>query len=197
MRNKVAEAAKLPPEVVLWFVEAREVDPPADVTPAHWRLLTTHGVTTLAEATRITYVYRQRWTIEQLFRVMKTKGFDIEAVRIADEKPFENLVAATLIAAVSVPQMVRERDGAAKRPMEDVLDSDDKAAVEAICETLEGKTERQKNPHPKGSLAYTAWVRGRLGGWNIYYGQPGPVVILSGFLRLKTMLRGWRACGNV
>ena len=165
MRNKVAEAAKLPPEVVLWFVEAREVDPPADVTPAHWRLLTTHGVTTLAEATRITYFYRQRWTIEQLFRVMKTKGFDIEAVRIADEKPFENLVAATLIAAVSVPQMVRERDGAAKRPMEDVLDSDDKAAVEAICETLEGKTERQKNPHPKGFpglYRMGPWTPGRM-----------------------------------
>jgi hypothetical protein len=30
---------------------------------------------------------------------MKTKGFDIEAVRMADETPFENLTAATLIAA--------------------------------------------------------------------------------------------------
>ena len=30
---------------------------------------------------QITGFYRQRWTIEQVFRVMKTKGFDIEAVR--------------------------------------------------------------------------------------------------------------------
>jgi hypothetical protein len=49
--------------------------------------------------------------------------------------------------------------------MEDVLDSDDKAAVEAICETLEGKTERQKNPHPKGFpglYRMGPWTPGRM-----------------------------------
>jgi hypothetical protein len=110
-RNLPAEAAKLPPELVLSFVEAREIDPSEGATPAHWRLLTTHAVATLAAAKQITGFYRERWTIEQLFRVMKTKGFDIEAVRIAEDAPFENLVAATLIAAVQVLQMVRERDG--------------------------------------------------------------------------------------
>jgi hypothetical protein len=192
MRNRAAETAKLPPEVVLWFVEACEVDPPAGATPAHWRLLTTHPVTTLAEAKQITGFYRQRWTIEQVFRVMKTKGFDVEAVRIADEKPFENLATAILIAAVQVLQMVRERDGIAKRPLEDVFDRSDQAALEAICTSLEGKTARQKNPHAKGTLAYAVWVCGRLGGWNVYYGEIGPVVALNGFLRFKAMRQGWQ-----
>ena len=79
-RNHPAEAAKLPKNVTLTLVEAREVDPPDAVTPVHWRLLTTHTVVTLADACRITGFYRQRWTIEQVFRVMKTKGFDIECV---------------------------------------------------------------------------------------------------------------------
>jgi hypothetical protein len=33
-------------------------------TPAHWRLLTTHAVTTLADARQITRFYRERWTID-------------------------------------------------------------------------------------------------------------------------------------
>jgi hypothetical protein len=196
-RNTAAETAKLPPEVVLYFVEAREIDPPEGVPAAHWRLLSTHVVTTLAEARQVTAFYRERWTIEQLFRVMKTKGFDIEALRIADEKPFENLVTATLIAAIQVLQMVRERDGVARRPMEDVLETADTAALEAINATLEGKTERQKNPHAKGGLAYVTWVCARLGGWTGYYGKPGPVVIHKGFQRLKNMLDGWWVRGDV
>src|SRR5689334_8148894 len=143
--------------------------------PAHWRLLTTHSAASLAAARHITGFYRQRWIIEQLFRVMKTKGFDIEAVRIIDEEPFENLTAATLIAAIQVLQMVRDRDGTAARPLEDVFETADQPALEAVCATLEGKTERQKNPHPKATLAYATWVCARLGGWTGYYGKPGTV----------------------
>jgi hypothetical protein len=186
------DAAALPRSVELSFVEAYEVAPPKEGTPLHWRLLTTHAVKTFADAIKITGFYRERWTIEQLFRVMKTKGFDIEAVRIEDTDPFEKLAAATLIAAVQVQQMVRDRDGNAGRPLEDVLDPADLPALEAIGRSLEGKTARQKNPHPPGSLASAAWVCARLGGWTGYYGKPGPVVILQGFLRLKAMLHGWR-----
>lgn len=191
-RNRPADAAHLPKSVTLTLVEAREVDPPATVTPVHWRLLTTHDVTTLAQALRITGFYRQRWTIEQLFRLMKTKGFDIEAVRIAEGGPFENLATAVLIAAIQVLQMVRERDGAAGRPMQDTFDPDDQPALQAICRTLEGKTTKQKNPHPPGSLAYASWICARLGGWTGYYGKPGPIVMLRGLESLKSMLAGWR-----
>ena len=190
-RNRPSEAAKLPPQITLSLVEAREVDPPPDAAPARWRLLTTHTVLTLADAKQITRFYRQRWTIEQLFRVMKTKGFDIEAVRIAEDAPFKNLATATLIAAIEVLQLVRERDGIAKRPLHDVLDAADQPALEAINATLEGNTSRQKNPHAKGSLAYLAWVCARLGGWTGYYGKPGPVVTLQGLLRFKAMRQGW------
>jgi hypothetical protein len=191
-RNHPAEAKKLPENVTLTLLEAREVDPPDGVAPVHWRLLTTHTVTTLEDACRITGFYRQRWTIEQLFRTMKTKGFDIEAVRIAEDGPFENLTTATLIAAVQVLQMVRERDGAAGRPLQDAIDPEDRPALEAICRSLEGKTDKQKNPHRKGSLAYASWVCARLGGWTGYYGKPGPITMMHGLRALKAMLRGWK-----
>lgn len=190
-RNTAAEMAKLPPEVSLTFVEAREIGAPADTPPLLWRLLTTHSVTNLAEACRIIGFYRLRWSVEQVFRTMKTKGFDIEAVRMEEEMAFENLTAATLIAAVQVLQMVHERDGTAKRPAKDVFDPQDLRALTAICPTLEGKTQKQKNPHPAGSLAHATWVCARLGGWNGYYGKPGPIVVLHGFQRFQAMRDGW------
>jgi hypothetical protein len=190
-KRPAAQAAGLPPEVSLTLVEAREIDPPEGAAAAHWRLLTTHRVTSPAEATLMVGFYRQRWTIEQLFRVMKTKGFDIEAVRIAEDEPFEKLATATLIAALQVLQLVRDRDGTARRPFADVFDPADQPAMAAICATLEGKTQRQQNPHPPASLAYAAWVCARLGGWTGYYGKPGPMVTLNGLLRFKAMAHGW------
>jgi hypothetical protein len=191
-RNSAAEAAKLPASVTVTLVEAREIDPPADAEPVRWRLLTSHTVTNRAEARRITGFYRQRWTIEQLFRTMKTRGFDIERVRVADGGPFENLATATLIAAIEVLRLVRDRDGEAGRPMTDVFAADEQPVIEAIGASLEGKTARQMNPHAPGSLAFAAWVCARLGGWTGYYGKAGPVVMLNGLLRLRAMIEGWR-----
>jgi len=182
-------AAALPPSVTLTLVEAREVDPPSDAPAAHWRLLTTHTVADAADARRIVGFYRQRWTIEQLFRTLKTQGFDVEALRLAEGGPFEKLVTASLIAAVTVLQLVREHDGTAKRPLEDAFDPDDRPALEAVSANLEGKTARQKNPHPKGSLAFAAWVLARLGGWTGYYGKPGPIVMLRGLVQFHASPR--------
>jgi hypothetical protein len=196
-RTRAAEAAKLPATVEVTLVEAREVDPPAGSEPILWRLLTSHVVTNLTEARRITGTYRQRWTIEQLFRTMKTKGFDIEAVRVAEGGPFENLATATLIAAIEVLRLVRDRDGAAGRPMTDVFEASEQPAIEAVSASLQGKTDRQKNPHAPGSLAHVAWVCARLGGWTGYYGKPGPVVMLNGMMRLQAMIEGWRLAGGL
>lgn len=190
-RKLRAELAQLPPRVSLSLVEARELDPPSEGPAAHWHLLTTHNVADAADARRIVGFYRQRWTIEQLFRTLKTHGFDVEALRLAQGGPFEKLVAASLIAAVTVLQLVRERDGTARRPLEDAFDPDDRPALEAVSASLEGKTARQKNPHPKGSLAFASWVLARLGGWTGYYGKPGPVVMLHGLIQFHAIKHGW------
>jgi len=189
--RKRAAAAALPKSVALTLVEAHEIDPHADGTAAHWRLLTTHSVNDVADARRIVGFYRQRWTIEQLFRTLKTKGFNVEALRQAEDGPFEKLVAASLIAATTVLQLVRERDGIGKRPLQDAFDPEDRLALEAISADLEGKTARQKNPHPRGSLAFASWVLARLGGWTGYYGKPGPIVMLQGLIRFHAIKHGW------
>lgn len=194
-----------PDSVRLNAVDLREIDPPAGETAIHWRLLTTHAVRDGAEALAVGDLYRRRWAIEQLFRTMKTQGFDIEALRIEDETPLCNLVMASLIAAVTVQQLVHARDGkqgldGSLRPMTDAFEPEDEPLLAAYCAKLEGKTARQKNPHPTGSLAYAAWVCARLGGWTGYYGKPGPVVMLIGWQQFqagKAAIRVWGAKRNV
>jgi hypothetical protein len=181
----------LPKAVAVTLVIGQEINPPKDEEAATWFLLTTHRVTDIADASRIIGFYRLRWTIEQLFRTMKTKGFDVEALRQEPDGPLENLVTAILIAAIRVMQLVSERDGRAKRLLSDVLDPGDQPVLEKICRTLEGKTEKQKNPHALGSLAYAAWVFSRLGGWTGYYGKQGPIVMLRGLTQFHAIKHGW------
>ena len=191
-RPKNGLRANLPESVAVNVIDVRETNPPAGEAPIHWRLLTTHAVASETEAWEIVDLYRQRWAIEQLFRVLKSAGFDIEDVQIEDKAPRDRLITATLIAAVCIQQLVHARDGGPGplRPLSDAFGPEDIPLIEACCVDLEGKTERQKNPHPKGSLARAAWVCARLGGWTGYYGKPGPVVMLHGWLEFQAMKRG-------
>ena len=186
----------LPSTLTLHAVDVREVDPPAG-EKIHWRLLTTYEIADAKAAFGIADLYRRRWAIEQLFRTMKTQGFDVEGLRIESETPLCNLTMAALIAAVTVQQLVHARDGDAKkgplRPVIDVFDEEDIPLLEALCAKLEGKTDRQKNKHPKGSLAYASWVCARLGGWTGYYGKPGPIVMLNGWFQFQAAKRGVNA----
>ena len=102
------------------------------------------------------------------------------------------MTAAALIAAVKVMQLVHERDRAAKRPIRDTFDPGDDALLRQLSTSLEGKTEKQKNPHPPDSLAFAAWVLARLGGWNCYYGKPGPIVMFNGLIRYQNLKQGWK-----
>jgi hypothetical protein len=189
--------AALPEGVEVNLVDVREVAPPDSAAPVHWRLLTTRPVEDIAEAWATVDLYRKRWAIEQLFRTLKTQGFDIEGVRIEASQPRDKLVTAALIAAVAVQQLVHGRDGGPgpSRLCTDVFQPEDIPLLDAYCARLEGKTQRQKNPHAKGSLAYAAWVCARLGGWTGYYGKPGPVVMLQGWLEIQAAKRAVTTLG--
>lgn len=89
----------LPPTVRLRLVEVREIDPPAGMEPLHWRLLTTHEIADATEAwqplgssPRAGW-YQLRWVIEQLFRVMKSQGLQLEDSQLASAERLVKLAA--------------------------------------------------------------------------------------------------------
>lgn len=193
-KNTLRQKA-LPASVDMTLVDIREVDGPEGEPPIHWRLLISRTVNDMTQALAVVELYRRRWAIEQLFRTLKTQGYDIEGLRIAQDVPRINLVMAALVAAVCVQQLVHARDGAPPhvplRPLTDAFRPEDQPLLEALSAKLEGKTDKQKNPHPKGSLAFAAWVCARLGGWTGYYGKAGPMVMLQGWLAFHKTRQGW------
>lgn len=60
------------PGIDIHVVHVREPCPPADVEPVEWILLTNLPVDTPDEILRIVDHYRARWTVEELFKAIKT-----------------------------------------------------------------------------------------------------------------------------
>lgn len=188
LRKPLHGVSDLPPTITLTIVDVCEISTAADEKPIHWRLLTTHTVTSLADAQRIVGLYRMRWVVEEYFHTIKTAGFNIEQADIAEPEVMIKLVTAIAIAAVTVMQLVKGRDGTSDQGLIEAFEPADQPILEAISARLEGKTTRQKNPHPQGSLAFAAWVIARLGGWTGYYDKPGPKTMRRGlddFQRIK------------
>jgi Transposase DDE domain len=179
-----------PKSLELGLVEAREIDAPKGVTPLLWRLVTTLPVATRADAEEIIRLYRLRWRIEQLFRTLKSDGLKLEDSQVEEAERLFKLAILGLIASARIMQLVDARDGSS-RPATDVIDGVQIEPVGAIGATLEGATERQKNPHAKASLSWLSWIAARLGGWNCYYKPPGPKTMARGWERLAAMLDGF------
>ncbi len=184
-----------PETIALTLVEAKEDQPPPGVAPLHWRLLTTLPAEDAAAAREIVQIYRLRWRIEQTFRALKSDGLALEEVQVQDAERLFKLAAVGIAAAVRTIQLVDARDGG-NRPASDVADADMVAAAHALLPTLEGKTARQKNPHPPESLAWLAWIIARLGGWNCYYKPPGPKTMRAGWDRFAAMAAGYHVALN-
>jgi len=188
LRRPLHGASDLPPTITLTIVDVRETSAADGEKPIHWRLLTTHTLTSLADAQRIIGLYRMRWVVEEYFHTIKTAGFNIEQADIAEPEVMIKLVAAVAVAAVTVMQLVKGRDGTTDQSLLEAFEPADQPILEAVSARLEGKTARQQNPHPKGSLAFAAWVIARLGGWTGYYDKPGPKTMRRGlddFQRIK------------
>ena len=186
--------------VDLWVVDVAEVDAPPDVEPLHWRLLTTHPVRTVEQAQQVVAWYRLRWTVEQVFRTLKSAAVQMDQSQVTEARRFTKLAVVGLIAAVRIMQIVVGRDGQTEQSMADAIDPVHEPALAALNARLEGRTELLKNPHPSWSLAWFAWIVSRLGGWSGYtsrgYKPAGPKTVARGLLRLDSFLQGWNLANH-
>jgi hypothetical protein len=180
----------LPKTVQLRLVEVQEVDPPEGAEPLQWRLLTTHGIAEVTEAWRIVDWYQARWTIEQLFRAMKSQGLQLEDSQLGSAERLVKLAAVATKAACVDIQLTQERDGKHQIPAANVFTEPEIETLAALGPTFEGKTDRQQNHHAVHSLAWAAWIIARLGGWNCYSTPPGPITFRGGMEQFYAIHRG-------
>jgi hypothetical protein len=130
---------------------------------------------------------------------LKSQGLDLEDSFISDGDALECLAATALIAAASVMQLVQGRGEAGSTvPASRVFSPVEIIVLEVLVGKFEGKTAKQKNPHPRHSLAWAAWCIARLGGWNGYASErpPGPITFARGLRRFHAMAEGFVLAAN-
>jgi hypothetical protein len=161
--------------------------------PIHWVILTSHSIDSIEEALQIIRFYRWRWVIEQVFRTLKSDGLDMEQSEVTSYEGLTNLALMALIAAVQIMQLVQARDGNTSQTIQSVFTEPEIEVLKQLNPTLEGRTDKLKNPHPPQSLAFAAWVIARLAGWSGYKSQrpAGPITMKLGFNRFKAIAQGF------
>ena len=192
LRRPQMAARELPDELPVWAVEIREIGGPEREEPVLWRLLSSAPVESATAALAVGATYARRWQIEELFRVLKRQGLDLEASQVATGLGLKKLAVLTLQAAVQVLALVAERDGTSGVSARVLFSASEVACLAVLSGALAGATAKQQNPHVPESLAWAGWVIARLGGWHCYGSPPGPARMRRGLARFADQHAGWR-----
>lgn len=177
------------PSIPVGMVLVQEVDPPADVEPLSWYLLTTEPCETLDDALRVVRYYRHRWKVEEFHMGLKT-GCSIERAQFETMHSFENFLA---LATVAAWQMLVLRDAA-------------RGGKHDVSLTILSRTQRAILHHEFPRLGPDPdardWMRAlaKMGGFfgRKSDGEPGWRTLWWGWRRLRTLEEGWlMGRGNV
>lgn len=200
IRVKIARPASLrkfalPEYVEVWAIEAKEKSEsvPKKEDPIYWRLLTTHEIKTIKDAFNYIDWYALRWQIEELFRISKSKGFNFESSQLGNGFALKKLGTMVLQLALQVMQLTLSREGNNTQKAELIFSKEELVFLIIQQKELEGKTKKQQNPYPSNSLAWAAWIIGRLGGWKGYKSQspPGHITMKRGLDKFFSQYQGW------
>lgn len=174
----------LPPQTV-HVVEAREIDPPANIEPIHWVLLTTWPVHSFEESLRVVKAYVRRWLVEEYHKALKT-GAQIEETQLSTAERIQALLGVLSIVAV---RLLSAKLLAETEPESPVDSADVGAEILAIMEAKIGK--------PKGGWTQLNVLKSiaRFGGFLARKsdGMPGWLTLWRGWHDLQLMAQGFNA----
>ena len=196
LRPKRKAKNEYPLYVEVWAIEARELKEsvPEDEDPILWRLLTTHSIEKVEDAMKYLDWYSNRWFIEELFRIIKKKGFGIEDSQLETGAGLKKLVVMALQVALTTMTLKLSIKNKQEIDAEIVFTTDQIQFIKLLMIDLEGKTEKQKNPYKTNTLAWSAWGIARLSGWSGYssHGPPGYITIKTGLDKFHDKFEGYR-----
>ena len=139
--------------------------------------------------------YSCRWIIEEVFRILKKEGFNIEASEPGSAKAIRKLSLLMMETIVKLflmqitCNMPEERTEARS-----CFSGQEPECLEHQMIKLEGKTEKLKNPYIEKDLKRYVWAMARLGGWKGYAGgrKPGITTFAIGIQKFAAIMQGWQ-----
>lgn len=165
----------------VWVLRVWEPDPPADVAPLEWVLVTSVPTTSLADAWERVDWYQCRWLVEDYHQALKT-GCQLETSQLRDKDALWRLVALRAPVAVRLLQLRALARTQSAQPATTVLPAD----VVAVVAAKTGTTAA-------GMTADTGWrLLARLGGHQGRRrdGPPGWLTVWRGWLQVQTLVEG-------
>lgn len=170
------------PDLSLNIIQVEEVDPPQDVEPIHWILLTSLPCERWLEARRVVARYARRWLVEEYHKALKS-GAKVEASQLESIDRLKPLIAVLAVVAI---RLLNTKLLARAQP-DQAVDAD-VFGPEAI-RILSARFGEPKNGWTHATLLIAI---ARMGGFLARRGDgpPGWVTIWRGWSRLMTMVDG-------
>ncbi len=178
-RRQASESEALP-AVEVYLVWVVETDPPDDVTPLEWLLITNVKVSNFSDALQRIDWYKQRWQIEVYFKVLKS-GTKVEQVRLETKDRLLRYIALLSVIAWRLYWLTLINRHAPDAECGHVLDEHEWKAL--YCVTHKTQTLPEKIPTVSEVVLWIAKLGGFLGRKSD--GKPGVTVLWRGWHRLK------------
>lgn len=150
---------------------------PKGEKPIEWTLYTNHEVKSVEQALQCVNWYKCRWFIEELFRLLKKKGFKIEDIQLEEIECIEKnilLAAYAALLSIALKHAFDNPDYCRRIPAYHCFATPVIKTAKLLQKTLDGRTKKQQNPYPPGSLSWISWIIARLGCWSGYASQARP-----------------------
>jgi len=175
------------PSLTLQAIWVHEPEPPAEIEPLDWMLLTDLHVITAIEAWEKVDWYCRRWGIEEWHRVLKSTC-KVEHREFKTDEHLKRALVFDLIMAWRILALVKLGRATPNVPASLLYTEEE---VEVLTRVIE-----QKTSHPVSELTLREANRtvASLAGWygRKCDGEPGAEKLSTGIRRLQDMILGWR-----
>lgn len=180
----------------LWAIEAREINPPEELEPLHWKLLSSTPAADSTAAERQLKWYAKRWGIEVFHRTLKS-GCQSERRQL---RSLEKLQCALSLDIIVAWRLMALRDAAREHPISPAAQWLEPAECEVL--TAWAKHKHRQSPKEAEPSIHEAvrWIA-RLGGYLDRKNDPPPgvQVLWRGLGHLHDMTQTWllaKTCGQ-
>jgi hypothetical protein len=175
-----------PPSLEVHIVYVREIDPPADVEPVSWVLMTTEPIDSPRQMREVVEIYRTRWIIEELFKALKT-GCAFEKRQLESYETLTNALGIFLPIAWHLLLLRHHAQHTPDEPAERVLSPVQIDVIRARFPTL-----LPRAPTAADALRAVAYFGG-----HFIKRPPGWLILARGLEELLTMETGWRLARGI
>lgn len=185
-RNNVRNRTEALPSLSMQAIHAVETDPPADVEPVEWMLLTNLPVEGIEQALEMIRWYCLRWRIELFFKMLKS-GFKILECRLGDAQRLKKYIAVMSVVAWRMMMLTYLARVDPNLRCDEVLSPQE-------WKPLYRKLYRKKSlPETPPTIKEAIILIAKLGGFLGRKGDrdPGMITIWRGWKRLADLSAGW------